>query len=538
MAVSVTNEQVTLYASNTDVSRDSGVLDRLRTSTASLLAGLGNVANIAAAPRKPMHSNMQKRLKNYRLLATAQHLQIANDVRARKGGKHRTRVCHRNRQYGADSVILRLSPSPADSSAALGNLQTCGSVWACPVCAPRIAAERGKEIQKALDWGKQNGLIPVMLTLTARHTGEMSLDHIKTRFRAAWRFFTKARSWRRFRAAYQVEHTITAREVLYAWQSGNGWHYHMHSLLFIRRDVVRDAIETDMQADLRPDWLAALQKHELDAIDEYGLNVTAHGDVPGKYLAKLGINPGAAVTDARYEISGAGNKQGRSGVNIWTLLERSARRDSAGNPTKGAKLAEKCYLEYITTMQGDNWITWSQGFKALVGVDEQPDEQLAETDDEPAAQDWLRLEPEQWYPVAKTREYAGLLSVAAQTRSKSAVLAFIDELTDAAGMCDTTQPDTHRQPLRDEKPRSFSQIPGPPINSGQNSQISSAGNSQVDQDRRDEIQALRDRLSRWRANREFVRYHIRAPEVRMRELAAFNRMIADGEARLEALRHV
>lgn len=534
MAVPVTNRIITLYASNSDVLPDSlnaSKLDVLSDSRQNLpqRAGLGNEASIAAAARKT-HPNMQRRVKAFRQLSYAQHLLIANDIRAVKGGKHRTRICHRRRHFNARNIVVRLSPSEVDSAASLHGLQTCGSVWACPVCAPRIASQRGKEIQKALDWAATNNLIPVMLTLTARHTGEMSLDHIQSRFNAAWRFMTKSRAWRRFRADYGVEQLITAREILYSWNNGNGWHYHMHSLMFIRRDALRDAVETDMQGEMRPVWLAALKKHELDAIGEYGLNVTAHGDVPGKYLAKLGINPGADVTDARYEISGAGNKQGRSGVNIWSLLERASRRDPQGRQQAGGKLAEKCYLEYVATMQGQNWITWSRGFKKLVGVDEQPDEQLAETDDEPQFEDWLKLSPEQWRPVAMTREYAGLLSVAAQSRSKSAVLAFIDELADelesvttgasqfAAGQ--SAAASGHTSPLPDEQRRSFSSSP--------------PGN----QDRRAEIDKVLNQIYRWRADRSFVRRFVQSPEIKARELALYDRLISDAESRLEALQHV
>lgn len=514
--------------SDTYASPDPAALPRLRAAIASLRAGLGNDATIAA--------NMPRRLKAFKLLGFAQGLLIGNDVRAVKGGKHRTRLCHRRRHYLATEISIHLSPDAANSSASLGGVQTCGSVWACPICAPRIASQRGKEIQQALDWSEENGLVPVMLTLTARHTGEMSLDHIKSRFKAAWRFFTKARAWRKFKADFSVEQTITAREVLYSLEGGNGWHYHMHSLLFIRREAMNEAIETDMQAELRPDWLAALAKHELTAIDEYGLNVSAHGDVPGKYLAKLGLNPEQNVTDVRYEISGAGNKQGRSGVNVWTLLDRASRRDPQGRQQAGSKLAEKCYLEYVTAMQGDNWITWSQGFKKLIGLDEQPDEELADSDEGQPLPVWMTLSPEQFYPVAQARDYAGLLKVAAETRSREDVFTFINELRDS--LMSRYSPVTHapgQSPaapasagnvtpatVTDEQLGSFSSIPGPPLAP----------------ERRAAIEQLQDRLYRWRANRAFVRSHIHAPEIRARELATMNRQIADGEALLESLTYV
>ena len=38
-----------------------------------------------------------------------------------------------------------------------------------PVDAPRIAYKKRKEIQRALQWGYDNGVIPVMLTFTIFH---------------------------------------------------------------------------------------------------------------------------------------------------------------------------------------------------------------------------------------------------------------------------------------------------------------------------------------------------------------------------------
>ena len=45
----------------------------------------------------------------------------------------------------------------------------CGRVWDCPVCAAKIAERRRGELRLAMDAGNDEGLRPVLVTLTVRH---------------------------------------------------------------------------------------------------------------------------------------------------------------------------------------------------------------------------------------------------------------------------------------------------------------------------------------------------------------------------------
>jgi hypothetical protein len=55
-------------------------------------------------------------------------------------------------------------------SAHYHGIATCGSVWACPICAAKIQERRRAEIEQAMTWANDAGLAVVMVTLTFPHT--------------------------------------------------------------------------------------------------------------------------------------------------------------------------------------------------------------------------------------------------------------------------------------------------------------------------------------------------------------------------------
>ncbi len=112
-------------------------------------APLGNIAIVSSAYEN--NAKQKTRIKRYKLLSEAQRILTENNVcNPRNGNPHRTRFCHARRTYLADNIALKLNGNDIQSEAAIGNVQTCGSVWSCPICASRIAVEKGKLVQKAL----------------------------------------------------------------------------------------------------------------------------------------------------------------------------------------------------------------------------------------------------------------------------------------------------------------------------------------------------------------------------------------------------
>ena len=97
----------------------------------------------------------------------------------------RTAKCLRIRAYDKDVEVWK---SKSHGTASYGGLQTCGSVWTCPICAAKIAERRRLEIQAAMAQHRAQGGEVHLLTLTTPHTrdkrsitsfkGIMQLSHV------------------------------------------------------------------------------------------------------------------------------------------------------------------------------------------------------------------------------------------------------------------------------------------------------------------------------------------------------------------------
>ena len=384
----------------------------LDTSKASRL---GTITSKVAAGEKSKY-------RRYGELARAKHLLVEANVLNTVGGRHRIRTCSDVRAYQVKTISIKLSVDPEHSHASLAGVAMCSCLWGCPVCGTRIAVQRGKEIRAALRWADENGLQPIMLTFTASHHENMTLEGFKSQFKAAYRALTQSRAWQQVKKKLQIQHGIKAVEPTLG---NHGWHYHYHVLMFIKIDVLKSLSDHELSSwrkDARASWLHELGRVGLSGIGKFALDFSFHGGVGEKYLSKLGISLDD-VTDAGHELSGNANKHGK-GASIWTILRRS---QSGGNDAQ--KWSER-YIEYVIAMQGEKWITWSRGLKALIGLNDVSDNEVSDTDDDqqPELVDWLAITDEQYRSVRKLRAYADLLELAAATRSKSAVLAYLGEL--------------------------------------------------------------------------------------------------------------
>lgn len=372
---------------------------------------LGNTANIS--------STASKTVKKYTLLNHAQKLATdANLLSKRSGNPHRIRFCHAHKAYGADAITIKLSGNDVHNpNASYGGLQTCGSVWACPVCASRIAVEKGQEVLKALELAKRENWCPVMIALTARHHAGMQLAWFKDLFKGAWEMFSSGRRWRFFKKKYGIKHHIANREIT---RGDCGWHYHMHMLLFLDFDALKSAAADDLQADLESFWIDCLEKHGLEGLPEIALHVSSHGNVGETYLTKIGITINQKDGKLEYEMTSSDTKKGQS---IWDILRHSYYGDEE---------ASKLYIEFVEAMQDTNFITFSHGLAALLEDIELPaDESPADS----AKEDFAEISPYWWTIVRRSGAMGKLLEQAIASRDIAHLRQYLwhlqDEMIDA-----------------------------------------------------------------------------------------------------------
>lgn len=381
-------------------------------------AVLGNLANISSVREKSTTKTparyttspaQNKRKTRFKLLDAARHILRENNVTtSRSNNPHRTRHCLAVRYDNTAGIGITLNADSSSSSAGLENLVTCGSICSCPVCAHKKMMEYAHDIKKALEYAKQNNLMPVMLTLTARHYRNYRLETFVSKFKSAWRYFANGRVYRGIKRDYGIEHSITAREVTRQRTDGNGWHYHMHILLFLDKSQVLDnEAQSELENMFADRWMTALERERLTGIPDIACKLSAGANVGEQYLTKLGITH-EAKGQLEYEMTGSENK----GATVWDILK---------DASNGCEECKQLYLEYVQVMTGENWITFSHGFRALI-------ENIELLDDDNQDDDrklFYEISQENWTKIVLNGAVGELLDIAATYRSIDMIQKFI-----------------------------------------------------------------------------------------------------------------
>ena len=189
-----------------------------------------------------------------------------------------------------------------------------------------------------------------MMTLTIRHALG---DDVAVAVRGIHQAFRRMRQGRRGQALWAklgVVHSVRATESTYG---ENGWHVHLHVLLFVagwdwldaKQKVTvawQDAVEAELGAAYVPD-------------DEHGATLAT--STADRYIAKLGLEVMAITKRAQ-----GGN------LNPWQVAQQAARGDARARET---------WRNYARAMLGRQTLAWSAHAKGALGVKRSRDELLA-----------------------------------------------------------------------------------------------------------------------------------------------------------------
>lgn len=305
----------------------------------------------------------------YTLRRTAQGLLFD---RGRNGGEgqHRTCFCGRGVRDGQAGVSVYRTTT---GKARYRGLTACGDVWACPSCAAKIAGERRKELEAAMVAAHLMGNHGYLLTLTFPHELGMGLADVTGSFTKAMQGFKNSRTYKAFMERHGRIGQIKALEVKHG---GNGWHPHVHELVFARPGLLEDVRGLD---SLRGEWVKQLLKRGLGDSSKKSDMLThaldfRGGDDAAAYIAKFGHDEAWGISS---EMTQGMKKVGTDGAGHHTpfeLLHLAAQGDGT---------AAFLYREYVAAMKGKRAITWTRGLrKALLNSeDEATDEALAALDD-------------------------------------------------------------------------------------------------------------------------------------------------------------
>jgi hypothetical protein len=156
-------------------------------------------------------------------------------------GIERCSHCGRHRIDSDEQFKVVLKIQGEDSTATTKNVQTCGSVWACPVCAARKRQERAEELYWMMRVHLSDGGGIYSWTGTMRHGQRHSLEEGIEAMNRAWGDRVIAgSSWQRDREDFGIIGYVKAPDFTYG---PNGWHPHMPVVFFTEEPLSEDERE-------------------------------------------------------------------------------------------------------------------------------------------------------------------------------------------------------------------------------------------------------------------------------------------------------
>lgn len=267
----------------------------------------------------------------------------------------RVNNCLKKRISKDKGVLVKYNP--VTKAACYGNLQLCSSVWSCPVCAAKISEKRRSELKQGIARHRKNGGHVYLLTLTnSHHFGDNLMELMAGQKKALKYLWSDRKSKEHFAELGKVGH-ITANEVTHG---ENGWHPHMHILLFFDKEV---DIE-ELQMFIANYWQHCCKKANLKKPSlDHGCDIT-DGSFADRYVSKWGLEE---------EMTKGHIKKGREGGNTpFDLLRLSE---------QGCERSGQLFQQFAAAYKGKRQLFWSSGLKDLLGVPKTTDKQLAETED-------------------------------------------------------------------------------------------------------------------------------------------------------------
>lgn len=253
------------------------------------------------------------------------------------------------------------------------NVQRCGSIWTCPVCAKQITEKRKEELQRATEiWKNDFDGQVMLLTLTNRHSASHALKFLIEGQKKALAYFFGDRQGKKLLRLLGRRYQVRSFEVTYG---KNGWHPHFHILLFL--DGLQITDYDDLLSQLKKHWINCCIKAKLPVPDElHGLDLR-DGTYADQYIAKFGEEKREKKHQwtIESELTKAHIKRGKNdSCTPFDLLNLSIN----DFPIFTDKLPSKLYQEFAISFKGARQLVWSRGLKKLLDIEEKTDEELAE----------------------------------------------------------------------------------------------------------------------------------------------------------------
>lgn len=231
----------------------------------------------------------------------------------------------------------------------VGNVSHCGSPWNCPICAPVVRMRRSLEVAQAVEHWQELGNSVVFPTLTLPHAFGDPLGPRLSLICRALGACHNGKGWLVRRKALRYVGSVRAPEVT---DTINGWHAHLHALLFVEGAVDEAAVDAYRQW-LYGRWANVVASSGFGDINSHGIEVKVTGRSSGRLGEYLQVIEGGWSMGA--ELTQSTSKRSRTAVDSLRLFAQTG--DLSGRAR---------WLEWEAGTAGKSSLRFSPGLRAVV----------------------------------------------------------------------------------------------------------------------------------------------------------------------------
>lgn len=303
----------------------------------------------------------------------------------------RCRDCGRVAVTPGGSVAVR------ESSGIVGfaGLATCGSVWGCSVCNAKIMARRNLEIGSAIEVWESRGGSVAFGTVTMQHRSGQSLDDLWACLSKAWAKVTSGKAWISNKKRHGIAGWLKVVEVTFGV---NGWHVHIHYLLFLEASTVERDLD-GLKKSIFGRWSSGLKAAGLPAPLMIGQDLRLLDGPADEGLAEYFTKAGHNARSIGQEMTNTQSKRARgshSTRSVWEFLDELI-------DTGDADALDRWH-EWQRGSKGRRQLTWSKGLRELLGLRfEKSDEDIAAEELGSKADDLVIITAAGWRTVIEGR---------------------------------------------------------------------------------------------------------------------------------------
>ena len=314
----------------------------------------------------PVFDESEHLINRYVLQSEARNI-LKSETKLNESGRpvpvYRVCDCLRNQASGSRGV--RIVGSKLNEKARFTGLQTCGSVWHCPICSARISEVRRRQIREMVDIWQKSGKGVIFITNTIRHDRNDDLRlMLANLLDIVWHRYITHRAYKKLRKDLGYIGRVRSIEVTYG---ENGWHPHIHEIWLIDKDLTLAELKK-IQVKLFKVWNVTLINAGMSPVTAARGVTVQNGSKAADYISKYGHEPKWDI--GRELTQGHSKKSNGKGRTPFDLL-----RDSV----LGDKQAAALFKEYAIAFAGKRQLYFSTGLKDFFMLDYKTDEEIAST---------------------------------------------------------------------------------------------------------------------------------------------------------------